>query len=663
MEPSNINVVEDLEKKQEEQEIDPIKDKLDFQKFSPKLNTLITYFTSTIEPLIESNRNKRRLDTDSEALRASKDLAADETFIPIRVIDQNIMAELPPLVNYFVSPPRIAIFKDASNQEVNDKKLEAGFTTCVKYPGWIYPIYRVLDGAGAHGYSVLEVGYAPEQPGKFEFYDVGAGDFLYPEGTLDIQAAPFCGIRLQLSSTQIEALAEEEGFNKGAITELLDKHKDNQKVLELRPFFKIFVKCEGVVYVLWYSQEVKDKWIREPMPHTVGIMKKVQVEVPVEVITEVIEVDPITGQEVVVEVPETQIQIQESIESEPLTTYPVFILPYTLSENKCIDDYDGRAIKDAAVQEAMTSQWSSIVNGTARASNVYAAPEGDVEPGTAVELLDVTLKAGNVYSRKMSFFSQPYPSDTALRSVQALDSKNKESTGQLAATVNNRQDSRKTAAETNLAKEQEGKLDSVSILLFSLFLGDVLNFVWKIVQAQAILGYITIYPAEVPQTNPLQAAAGVPPDSANTLDVPPVNDLAVISKEYILYPAGDADYIQVEERKEHYQNYWPIAQSFPQLAPIFAADMFKDVFRANGERYAKILEATAMEPQYQALATNLFMMLEELIKDPAVANLPQIQQALPGLQQIKMMLGTGTSGAPAPGGNPNGQPQQPKQLN
>ncbi|MFW8746236.1 hypothetical protein, partial [Mesorhizobium japonicum] len=61
-------------------------------------------------------------------------------------------------------------------------------------------------------------------------------------------------------------------------------------------------------------------------------------------------------------------------------------------------------------------------------------------------------------------------------------------------------------------------------------------------------------------------------------------------------------------------------------------------FKGNGERYAKILEATAQEPMFQALAKNLFIMLEELIKNPAVSSLPEVQTALPGLQQIKQVL-------------------------
>lgn len=627
--------------------LDPALEELEYSKFCPKAKGLIEYFTTTIEPTIESNRNKRRLDTDSESLRKGGDLAADESFIPIRVIDQNIAAEIPPLFNYIVSPPRMAIFKDETNVEVNDKKLESGYTTCFKFKGWLQVFYRILDGAGCHGYSVAEVCYSKDQPGKFEIYDIGAADFLYPQGTTDIQSAPFCGIRIKMTVSDLEALKKEQGFNVKGIDEILAKNKEDKKILEKFDIFKFFIKVDGVVYVIWYSDKITSAWLREPAKHDVGIWERVEVmeDVPTN------SINPMTGMETLVMVP-TPTTKDVPVD---LKEYPVFVYAYALNENKCIDDLDGRAMKDAAVQEAMTALWSTNVNGTSRASNVYGAPDGEVEPGTPIELLDVQLKSGNVYSRKMQFFSTPYPSDVVIRSIQALDGKNKESTGQLAATVNNRQDSRKTAAETNLAKEQEGKLDSVGIILLSAFLAELHNFTWKIVQSQAILGQIIIYPMEIPQDQMVMMQPSITP--------PPTNDIAVISKKYILYPAGDADYIQLEERKEAYQNYWPIAQAFPQLAPIFAADMFKDMFKSNGERYAKVLEATAQEPMFQSLAKNLFMMLEELIKNPAVSSLPEVQTALPGLQQIKQVLEGNTQqpgqGTSMPSNNTPQPTQQP----
>ncbi len=644
--PPDEEMGEDMMYVDEDEElevVDPAIKELEYSKFCPTAKELISHFVTTIEPTIESNRNKRRLDTDSESLRKGGDLAADESFIPIRVIDQNIAAEIPPLFNYIVSPARSAIFKDESNVEVNDKKLETGYTTCFKFKGWLQVFYRLLDGAGCHGYSVAEVCYSKDQPGKFEIYDIGAGDFLYPAGTTDIQSAPFCGIRMKMTISDIEALKKEPGFNIKGIDEIIAKNKEGKKILDKIDIFKFFVKIEGIVYVVWYSDKITSAWLREPAKHDVGIWERKEVieDVPTDL------VDPMTGMESLQMVP-TPVMKDLPVD---LTEYPVFVYAYALNENKSIDDLDGRAMKDAAVQEAMTALWSTNVNGTARASNVYGAPEGEVEPGTPIETLDVQLKSGNVYSRKMQFFSTPYPSDVVIRSIQALDGKNKESTGQLAATVNNRQDSRKTAAETNLAKEQEGKLDSVGIILLGSFLAEIHNFVWKIVQSQAILGQIIIYPMEVPQDPMATAMPSVEP--------PPANDLAVISKKYILYPAGDADYIQLEERKESYQEYWPIAQAFPQLAPIFAADMFKDMFKGNGERYAKVLEATAQEPMFQSLAKNLFMMLEELIKNPAVRSLPEIQTALPGLQQIKQVL-EGNTQQPGQGTSmPSGNTPQP----
>ena len=58
----------------------------------------------------EQRRKTRKLEIDVEALRQKGEVDEDETLIPIRMIDNNIIQEQPPYINYLKNSRRLGIF-------------------------------------------------------------------------------------------------------------------------------------------------------------------------------------------------------------------------------------------------------------------------------------------------------------------------------------------------------------------------------------------------------------------------------------------------------------------------------------------------------------------------------------------------------------------------
>ena len=130
--------------------------------------------------------------------------------------------------------------------------------------------------------------------------------------------------------------------------------------------------------------------------------------------------------------------------------------------------------------------WTAMINGTVRASNVYASPAQDDGNGGKLAQAEVDLVHGVVFSKPLNFWSTPYPDPLIIKAAQALDTQTQQETGQVDFAVSNREDSRKTATEVQAANQQQSLLNSVQVSLFSAFLRDVHTAVWPIVQSQAL---------------------------------------------------------------------------------------------------------------------------------------------------------------------------------
>lgn len=562
-------------------------------------------------------------------MRDSGELDADETFIPVRVIDKNIEREIPPYMNFLTQPARIGVFKDQSDPSANCEALDTDFTTAIKYPGWILPFFRSVDAAESHGYTAIESCFDTTNPGCVAHHDIGTENLILPHDAISIQACPYIGIRLEVSSSQLDMLVKKNQFNAKVVQSLITKKSEPKRDSELFEIYKFFIKVEGVVWVGWYTPEVTDDWLKDFVLFDNGVRTKVTTteNVPTG------EMD-MMGQPVMAPVP------KESWEPVEETEYPIFLYIYKLTEDKRIILNEGRAILDASKQDAQTSLWSSFVNGVSRATNVYGSPANQVEPGLNLEILDVKIENGRIYNQKVDFWSQPYPPVDIVRAVQALDTSTQDELGQVSYAANNRVDSRKTATEVAAAEKQNQLLDTVTVVLFSNFIQSILNYDWRIVQSQALQNNIPFCQIEVP--------SGPPDPVTGQIQMIKKNDVDRIARKYVIYAAGDSDVVQKEQRLQRRKEFWPFVENFPPLAVAFLIDMLKDAFPQDGAKYEKILQQSA-GGDFRQLAQGLYSMLTALIQsNPAVAQDPNIQKNMPQIQAIGQQLATNSQGQPQP---------------
>lgn len=587
---------------EEEEQAPPFPPELDYSNWSSLIPNIIGTHTTKVETIVNENRRARTLDLDIEDLQKRGRLDEDETIIPVRVIDTNINAELPPYIRYLITPPRVAIFKDTNEPAASFADAETAFSSFVKYPDWIIPIYRVIDGTKLNGIDAIELcacDKSERTPGGFEFHSIGDDCLVLPEDTINIQDSPIVGIKLDITILKLEDFKKNERFNPIALDELLRtiKSANSTAKLELTPIYKFFFKVEGVVYTAYYSPKYTQGWLADPMKLDMGVTAA-------KTITQAT-IDPVTGL--------TQFSESVVFESVNETEYPIYVLRHRLKEEKALRACLGRGKLDLASQDGQTILFSSFVNGTSRATNVSASPDGEVEPGTSLEMLDITYEHGRIWSIPLKYHQPPYPPMDILRGVNAIDIRQKADMGQQSAAADNRVDSRKTAKEIEHTAMTENELNSVSVTIFASWWTSILNACWRIVRSKAIQGELQFCPDK--------------PD--------------YLQRSFTLIPAGDSDYLQKKEREENFGKIWPMLVNFPQVAAVVLADMLKELFPDKGHYYAQLLMQSVQQNSnnMQSVAQGLLMMIEELLKNPAVSASPEGQQIIPKIQELKQALG------------------------
>ena len=544
-------------------------------------------------------RKTRKLEIDVEALRQKGEVDEDETLIPIRMIDNNIIQEQPPYINYLKNSRRLGIFDCLEEPGFNTDLIETEFTKVSTYTGWEIPYFKCLDGSQAHGWDAVEVIFDKEKPGNFSIEHIGHDKLLFPRSSIDIQKSLRIVRQYDVTLLQLYNWINEFGFDKDQVNILRDVRKETQKENETCKIYKLFFKLDKVVHVAWFSIEngVRD-WLKAPAPLYLGIDQKVG----------------------------------ETFQPTPISFYPVVLLPYRETEEQQITAHKGRVFLDEPRQEAMTALWSSFVNGQNRASQVFASPAQEDGSGASLkELEDIILRGGRILNKPMTFWHMDYPDPTVLKTLQYADVSNDKDAGQVNFAAMNREDSRKTAKEIGAAQEQQSLLNSVQLTLFSTFLRQVLNISWLIVQSQALQNNIQflLVPTQVPVPNPVNPLLpNIDPITQQpVVQTVFVNDAATISKKYSLRAAGDVDVIKRQELEAKMQQDWPVVQS-TGLAPLFLSDYIKLRYPDKGERYANVItQGNPLQAQVQQLKT---------ILDATFKQHPEILQSLPPEDQQQL---------------------------
>ncbi len=585
----------------EQQEYSGVLAQPDFANYSgcaeAKLKDLEQQWSTEIAET-ERRRKFRNVEINVPDLRRTKAISADETIIPVRVANTNIERILPPMVAYLKQARRVAIFKDADNPSQPTEQLESEFTRVAQYDSWEMPFYKVLDGSAAQGWDAVEVIFDVNKPGHASVEHIGHEDLLFPVDTINLQSCEMIVRKYSVTNLKLRDFVRKFGFEADQVTLLLTNDSNN-----LTPQSKCIRKVmwknvdTGVVWVAWYCLESCTDWLKKPETLFGGVKKQVPVISPA--IQPPSPLSLLSGQLPLT--PPTTFIWEEVSEKD----YPFEILVYNENEEKRIFNHRGRIWYDMYKQEAQTAVWSAFINRIVRASNVYASPKQPI--GSSADRVpkaqNMELKNGAIYDGPLEFWNCEYPDPMVIGALQYMDTSNAAENGQVNFAVNNRKDSRKTAAEIEAASQQSALINSVQVTIFSIFIRRIYTRFWRVVQSQALQGLIKFLEQS--------------PDKQQ-----------ILSQTYNIFAAGDVDVVQRQEKIQAMQQFWPVVANTP-IAGDFLATLLTHAFPDEGQAWAaKLKQMGQQQDMTKSLATALAAMVKEFATKMQPVELQQVTQIL-----------------------------------
>lgn len=505
----------------------------DFNKEKKQIDDLISEWGDEerkCKDRSELRQNKKS--TSEERLKGT--IPKDGTIIPDRTIASNIRRSKVPYTNYVTQSKRILIITDTTAPSISIEPLELWFTRGMRYPGWKSPWFRLIDAFHVHGGAALEVVYDPDNPMNVGLEYIPRDELIIPRKTRNLQACPRIIRKYEMTSIQLEEFTNEFNFDPSITKELLDKHL--QGTTSFISVYRVLLKVSGVVYNAWYSKDCDKYWLREPIPHDIGLFTfdKTQIVAPV------VEQDQF-GQPVSTPLmlhPYWQTARAEFMVPQTLSAYPIFW--FSLQETECdeILDEQGRASMDLNVQEAMMRLLTNTVNASTRASSPYPCVENT--PGEDPKLEELgPIKPDVIMSRKILFNQFPWPNSIILAVQQALKIGKADESGQTDYAATARKDANKTAKELELATEQASLVISADLDVFSS----------AYLQAEALAFVIACHQAIF-----------------LLCDRPPHPELLL--GDYNLQSASDTEVVKRAEDKQNAKEFFNIVQGTPAAEKI-----------------------------------------------------------------------------------------------
>lgn len=548
-------------------------------------------------------RDLRSIRVDVEDMRSKGEMDADETFVPIRIIDSNITKEAAPFIEYLSQPDRLVVMKSREGIPESDLRFrESEFTRVMRYEGWILPFIKVQDGAATHGWDSVEVIYDETKPGHVAIDHVRHDELWIPQDTRNIQDCEYVVRKYMVSIYALRKLIKSGGFIEERVQKIMDAVKTSSGStssvsLTLFPLHKVMFKVDGVVYVGWWSPEVSEGWLDgDAKKLYLGRRQGVAKDPGLDAFGNPL---PPTG--------ELDYSTEESM--LPETEYPYYLLYYRETEMPDIFQHVGRVYLDEPKQDAASTLMTAFVNGTTRSTNFFASPKENSNGATTLEVLSgVQLQNNCVYNMPLNFSNLPAPDPGILRGIQQIQSLNADESQTVAFAVNNRKDSRKSATEINAAQEQQQTLSGVSLVMQSTFLVAVFTRCEEIINARALAGLLPDYCL-----------------------VDGKLDRELLQIQVQLRPAGDVDVVERKERLQAMVAGFPLIQNTP-IAGVFLADLLRLALPGTGEKYAKMLEQGNPKDQF---IQNMMQTVEKLVTDPKTGQLwPMLKPAEPILIQL-----------------------------
>ena len=556
-------------------------------------NGLISQYISShgaVEATTVTNRRLRSNKADVEQMRSAGLLQENQTFIGVRLINQNINQALPPLLSYLKQSPRMATFVPGDNSYLDQE-----FTRVLQYPGWEVPYIELLDGAELNGIGYMMVKADNTKLGGVSMETIPFNEIVYDRRLKSLQDSPAILIKHVITAVSFYHWDSFENFDKNsdaynAIAKRLLSEEVNVIGDDL-VIYETFVKVNGFVYRGWYYKDSR-QWLKQPLPFSNGIEESVPE----------VNIDP------------TAMTTEPTYVSKPvhLTYYPIAVKRAEIKENRKHDEAEGRAVEDYHKQEAATTLMTAAVNGCTQAANTMWSPDGANLDGMAPAQLQYKIKNNAIWKTPMRAFTAPWPDPMIFKGIEAITQQNAMETNQVAWAVNNRKDSRKTATEIEAAQQQQGMLTGTSALVFSIFLRDVLTMTWPIVQSAAKKGSIKFL---IEVSNPAEKEA-------------------ILSTQYEVKPAGDIDFIEKQQRITNIQQDLPMFQGTP-----IGQEMMKEYVRLRyPEKYDQWSKILSQGNDTQ-LIQGLGQALQAVVTDEATGQLkPEFAAEAQSFQQLQQAV-------------------------
>lgn len=533
---------------------------VNYKKLESKLNKLC----DTMESLmlkVKASRRLRYTEIDIEAERKMGRLAPDELLVPQHIIDTNIRREQSAYIQYITQSPRAVILQDRANPANDPSLIERDITNRIRYDGWQQPEYRVIDCFQQEGYAIKELVQDQTKPGELAFEEVGIADFGFYLDSKSIQSNEQIIRRYYFTRTSLLAFTkpEKEG-GRGWSTEQVEKvikqsptaagdtsqADSDLKDRSLYSIEKVMFRVKGIVQVAWMCNRVCDDWIRAPKPLYLGRQRTLS---KMEMLKKM-----------------TTSQYELSYEKD----YPYYLFPYTISENPTISELKGRVYLDQDTQEATTSLMSSFVTAHRRGSGLYFSKDVSDPNDDVLMQKNVYFKTGALINSKVTQFQLQAPGPEMISGIQMLVSANQSENAQINFAVNNRKDSRKTAAEVNAAGQQAQQLTTVQVTLYSTALKASYQSFFDIVKSRICAGLIAV-------DQPMKA---------------------LYMRDWIVKPSGDTDVIERQQKIAMMQQAWVVVSKTP-AAPVFLAKMLSLLFPDDAPQYLVAMQQAQQQQQSQ----------------------------------------------------------------
>lgn len=592
---------------------------ISFEQRKRQITMMLTDWQQEVQR-VEQRRKLRKNRKNVAELRSAGIILNDETVIADHTIDSNIAQEKSAYMQYLETSRTLLTFTPRPLNSIPREMctlLEESFTLGARYDRWKIPWYKIIDGTCLHGCIGFEIVFDITKPLHFAIDYIRRENFIYPAKLTDIDRCDMFIRIYEYPVAQFEQWAAgESGFDGPMLKDIIDRYKERRN--ELIKIYKVYIREDGIIKSGWYSETptTTQKWLKEPTPHHIGLMKEVVKEPPIEQLM----MDP-SAQPTVEYVP------------EPCIDFPFVLFRYVETEDEIVLDIPGRAAQDIYTQEAITSLLTSTVNGAKRASGLYVGNKPDMTGGSPNNTT-TQLSHGKVTNGELTFFQPAWPNNIALAVTQMLSTRNQQQQGRVDFAAMNRQDTAKTATEISAAQTQAAGLGSIKVSLLADAITRAYAMGWAVARSQAL-------------TKQIQILSEFPPE--------------VLKHDYTLTPSGDVEVIKRQEKLMRMKEFFGVLANTPAAVP-FLKYLIKQAFPEEAGELIAALDAGNKD----AVITELVTVIEKLIPQLPPNEQQQLQQIIDGARSVVVgpadPNGTPQSGGPNTGTNNQGAQSVPTEA-